>query len=31
LGAGAAMAGIYAEARRDSAAPQPVERIREVE
>jgi hypothetical protein len=31
LGAGAAMAGSHAEARRDSAAPQPVERIREVE
>jgi hypothetical protein len=31
LGAGAVMAGRYAEARRDSAAPQPVERIREVE
>jgi hypothetical protein len=30
LGAGA-MAGSHAEARRDSAAPQPVERIREVE
>jgi hypothetical protein len=31
LGAGAAMAGSYAEAQRDPAAPQPIERIREVE
>ena len=30
-GAGAAMAGSYAEARRDAAAPRPVKRIREVE
>jgi hypothetical protein len=30
-GAGAAMAGSYAEARHDSAAPQPLERFREVE
>jgi hypothetical protein len=31
LSAGAAMAGSYAEAQRDPAAPQPVKRIREVE